>query len=276
MRISGKRVIITGASSGIGRALAVSLAEKGAVLTIAARRYDRLEDIAGEIAAQFPDTPAPVAVQCDVTIADDVSTLIGGTVERLGSVDMLINNAGISIYGETRLTRAEDFRSVMSVNFFGAVQCMLEVLPFMRRQDSGLIVNIASVAGLHGIPFLGAYSASKAALIATSQSLRTELAGSGIRVMIVYPGYTDTEIFEREVMVGGGKRPSAGYAPVDEVAEAIVHAIERGSRDLIMTRRGKILSILRGAAPAIVERAMRKIASELRDPDEPRRDPGES
>jgi len=276
MRISGKRVIVTGASSGVGRALAVSLAGRGAVLTIAARRYDKLEEVSREIAAQFPDTPDPVAVRCDVTIAGDVSTLIGGAVERLGSVDMLINNAGISVYGETRLTRPEDFRRVMSVNFFGAVQCMLEVLPFMRRQDSGLIVNIASVAGLHGIPFLGAYSASKAALIATSQSLRTELADTGIRIMIVYPGYTDTEIFEREIMVGGGKRPPARYAPVNEVAEAIVHAIERGGRDLIMTRRGKLLSVLRGAAPAVVERVMRKMASELRDPDEPRRDPGES
>jgi short-subunit dehydrogenase len=94
--------------------------------------------------------------------------------------------------------------------------------------------------------------------------------------MIVYPGYTDTEIFEREIMVGGGKRPPARYAPVNEVAEAIVHAIERGGRDLIMTRRGKLLSVLRGAAPAVVERVMRKMASELRDPDEPRRDPGES
>lgn len=276
MRISGKRVIVTGASSGIGRALAVSLAGRGAVLTIAARRRNRLEETARNIGAQFPDTPVPVAVQCDVTSAADVSTLIGGTVERLGSVDILINNAGISAYGETRLTLAEDFRRVMSVNFFGAVQCMLEVLPFMRRQDSGLIVNIASVAGLYGIPFLGAYSASKAALIATSQSLRTELADSGVRVMIVYPGYTDTEIFEREVMVGGGRRPPAQYAPVDEVAEAIVHAIERGGRDLIMTSRGKLLSILRGAAPAVVERAMRRIAGELRDPDEPRRDPEES
>jgi short-subunit dehydrogenase len=276
MRISGKRVIVTGASSGIGRALAVSLAGRGAVLTIAARRRDRLEGIAHDIAAQFPDIPPPVAVPCDVTSAADVSTLIGGTVERLGSVDILINNAGVSVYGEMRLTRAKDFCRVMSVNFFGAVQCMLEVLPFMRRQDSGLIVNIASVAGLHGIPFLGAYSASKAALISTSQSLRAELAESGVNVMIVYPGYTDTEIFEREVMVGGGRRPSAQYAPVDEVAEAIVRAIERGGRDLIMTSRGKLLSILRGAAPAVVERAMRRMARELSDPDEPRRDPEES
>ncbi len=276
MRISGKRIIVTGASSGIGRALAVSLASKGAVLTIAARRRDKLEELAHDIAAQFPDMAPPVAVPCDVTNAADVSRLIGGTVERLGSVDILINNAGISVYGETRLTLPEDFHSVMSVNFFGAVQCMLEVLPFMRRQDSGLIVNITSVAGLYGIPFLGAYSASKSALIAASQSLRSELAESGIRVMIVYPGYTETELFDREVMVGGGRRPSAQYAPVDKVAEAIVHAIERGRRDLIMTSRGKVLSALRGVVPAAVERVLRGMASELRDPDEPRRDPEES
>ncbi len=276
MRVSGKRVVVTGASSGIGRALAVSLAKRGAVLTLAARRLDRLEALSRELASRFPKITPPAAVPCDVTKADDVSVLIGGTVERLGSVDILINNAGVSVYGETRLTQPGDLRAVMDVNFHGAMRCTHEVLPFMRRQDSGLVVNIASVAGLHGIPYMGAYSASKAALIAASQSLRAELSESGVRIMIVYPGYTDSEIFERETLVGGAQRPSAPRAPADEVGEAIARAIEAGSRDLIMTTRGKILSILRGATPALVERAMRKIARELRDPDAPRREPDES
>lgn len=276
MRVSGKRVVVTGASSGIGRALAVSLAERGAVLTLAARRHDRLEALSRELVSRFPKSTPPVAVSCDVTKADEVSVLIGGTVERLGSVDLLINNAGVSVYGEARLTRPEDFRAVMDVNFHGAMLCTHEVLPFMRRQDSGLIVNIASVAGLHGVPYLAAYSASKAALVAASQSLRAEFAESGVRIMIVYPGYTDTEIFERETLVGGARRPSAPRAPESEVGEAIVRAIEAGARDLIMTARGKALSVLRGAAPALVDRAMRKIARELKDPDEPRREPDES
>jgi short-subunit dehydrogenase len=270
MRIDGTRVIVTGASSGIGRALAISLAQRGAVLTLAARRGDRLEEVAREIAERRPSSPRPVAVPCDVSDAQDVTTLVGGTVERLGSVDVLVNNAGISVFGEEVRTSVDDYRDLMSVNFFGALHSMREVLPFMRRQGSGLIVNVASVAALHGVPYLAAYCASKAALVALSQSLRAELHGSGIRVMIVYPGYTETEIFEREKRVGGARRPPGNYASAADVAEAITRGIEADARDLYMTSRGRALSVLRGLAPPIVERAMRSIARELADPDAPR------
>lgn len=272
MRIDGTRVIVTGASSGIGRALAIALAQRGAVLTLAARRGDRLEEVVREVTEQFPSSPPPVAVPCDVSNAADVTVLVGGTVERLGSVDVLINNAGISVFGEEARTSLDDYQDLMSVNFFGALHSMREVLPFMRRQGSGLIVNVASVAGLHGVPYLAAYCASKAALVALSQSLRAELHGSGIRIMIVYPGYTETEIFEREKRVGGARRPSGKYASGADAAEAITRAIETDARDLYMTVRGRALSVLRGLAPPIVERAMRNIARELADPDAPRSD----
>jgi len=158
----------------------------------------------------------------------------------------------------------------MELNFFGAVACVREVLPLMLRRDSGLIVNVATIAALHGVPHLGAYGASKAALVALSQSLRAELAGTGVGVMIVYPGYTDTEIFDVERKVGGARRPPGPYAPAEEVAEAIARGIEAGRRDLFPTARGRLLSFLSGAAPFVVERAMRRIARELRDAaDEP-------
>ena len=272
MRIDGTRVIVTGASSGIGRALATALAKRGAVLTLAARRGDRLEEVVREVAERFPSSPPPVAVPCDVSNAADVTVLVGGTVERLGSVDILINNAGISVFGEEARTSVNDYRDLMSVNFFGALHSMREVLPFMRRQGSGLIVNVASVAALHGVPYLAAYCASKAALVALSQSLRAELHGSGVRIMIVYPGYTETEIFEREKKVGGARRPPGKYASAADVAEAITRAIDTDARDLYMTVRGRALSVLRGLAPPIVERAMRNIARELADPDAPRSD----
>lgn len=267
MRIEGQRVVITGASSGIGRAMAFSLARRGAVLTISSRAADRLEETSREVAAACPDAPVPVAVPCDVSNASNVSVLIGGVVERLGAVDVLVNNAGISVYGETELTPVDDFRAMMSVNFFGALNCMREVLPFMKRRERGLIVNVASVAALHGVPYLGAYGASKAALVAVSQSLRAELSESGVRIMIVYPGYTDTDIFARESKVGGARRPDGPYAPAADVAEAIVRGMEAGGRDLVLTAQGKVLSALRGVAPSFVERAMRKIAGELRDVD---------
>jgi short-subunit dehydrogenase len=269
VRIEGKRVIITGASSGIGRALATALGRRGAVLTLAARREARLGEVVREVADRCPDAPPPVAVRCDVSNRVEVTALVGGTVERLGGVDVLINDAGISVFGEEARTSVDDYRDVMEVNFFGALHAMREVLPFMRRQGSGLIVNVSSVAGLHGVPYLAAYCASKAALVAVSQSLRAELDGTGVRVMVVYPGYTATEIFEREKKVGGAVRPPAEYAPAGEVAEAIARGIERGVGDLYLTVRGRLLSALRGVAPPIVDRAMRKIARELADPTAP-------
>jgi hypothetical protein len=146
---------------------------------------------------------------------------------------------------------------------------MREALPFMLRRESGLIVNVATVAALHGVPYLAAYGASKAALVSLSQSLRAELDGTGVGVMIVYPGYTDTEIFGVEKRVGGARRPAGTYAPADGVAEAIARGIEAGRRDVFLTARGRLLSVLAGAAPFIVERAMRRIARELRDTTDP-------
>jgi short-subunit dehydrogenase len=268
VRIRGKRVILTGASSGIGRALALSFAARGAELTLAARREDRLADLVREIGERSGTAPPPVAVSCDVSDPADVQNLIGGTVERIGRVDMLVNNAGICVYGEAGRTSIDDYRDLMAVNFYGPLHAMREVMPFMLRQESGLMVNVATVAALHGVPYLAAYAASKAALVALSQSLRAELADTGVRVMLVYPGYTESEIYEHERRVGGARRPEFKYAPAEDVAEAIVRAIESGARDLILTRQGRALNVLRGLAPPVVERAMRKIARELRCPDD--------
>lgn len=264
MRLDRSRVIVTGASSGIGEAMAHAFAKRGAVLTLAARRHERLEEVAREVAKRFPNAPAPTPVRCDVSSAGDVSTLVGGTVERLGGVDILVNNAGISVFGDEARTTIDDYRRLMDVNFYGALLCMREALPFMRRHENGLIVNVSTVAAIHGVPYLAAYGASKAALGALSESLRAELHGTGVGVMIVYPGYTDTEIYESEKKVGGARRPAGQYAPASTVAEATARAIERGGRDVIMTPQGRLLRALNGVAPRIVEHAMRKIARELR------------
>ena len=265
MRMERKHVVVTGASSGIGRALALALAEKGAALTIAARREERLAEVVGEIETRFPEAPPAFAVRCDVSDEQQVRWLIGGAIERAGAVDILINNAGISVFGEAARTSLDDVRDVMSVNFYGALYCMREVLPFMMARESGLIVNVSTVAALHGVPYLAAYGASKAALGAFSESLRAELHETGVRVMLVYPGYTDTEIYDAEKKVGGARRPPGSYAPADRVAGKIVRAIERGGHDFVLTVQGQALSALRGLAPPIVESAMRRIARELRE-----------
>jgi len=265
MRVERKHVIVTGASSGIGRALTLALAEKGAALTIAARREEMLAEVVLEIEKRFPEAPPAFAVRCDVSDEQQVKWLIGGTIERAGVVDILVNNAGISVFGEAERTSLDDLRDVMSVNFYGALYCMREVLPFMVARESGLIVNVSTVAALHGVPYLAAYGASKAALGAYSQSVRAELHETGVRVMLVYPGYTDTEIYDVEKKVGGARRPSGSYAPAGEVAGKIVRAIERGGHDLVLTVQGQALSVLSRLAPPIVENVMRGIARDLRE-----------
>jgi short-subunit dehydrogenase len=265
MRIRGSIAVVTGASSGIGRALALELASRGAVVTLAARRRERLDEAAQEISARFGAALSPTVVVCDVRDRRQVETLIGGTVERFGGVDVLVNNAGVSVFGDTLRGDVEDYRNVMDVNFFGAVNCTDETLPFMLRRERGTIVNISSVAGLHGVPYLAAYSASKAALGSYSQTLRAELADRGVRVMVVYPGYTETEIFDVERQLGGARRPSGTYTPPDAVARAVARGLERDSLEVYLTFRGRALSVLRGLLPPLVERAMLGIARELRE-----------
>jgi short-subunit dehydrogenase len=265
MKLDGKRVLVTGASSGIGLELARVLAARGAVLAISSRSAERLEQISEELASAVPGIRKPLPVACDIADGESVRHLIGACVESLGTVDVLINNAGICVYGSVERTPVTDFRALLDVNFLGPVQAMLEILPFMKRQGHGLIVNISSVAAIHGVPYLGAYSASKAALVALSQSMRAELAGSDVRVMLVYPDYTESAIFENETKVGGARRPEGPYAPASDVAEAIVRAIEAEKRDLILGTRGKALAFFDGTAPRLVENAMRKIAAELRE-----------
>jgi len=266
--LKGKRVLITGGSSGIGRALALECAGKGAVLAIAARRLEELEKAGRDISQAYPDGEIPLAIPCDMTNGESVGRLIKSCVDRWGSLDILVNNAGIGVYGDADKTSLADFRAIMEVNYFGALQSILNVLPFMRKAGHGLIVNITSIAAKHGVPYLAAYSASKAALAALSQSLRAELAQDGISLMIVYPGYTETDFFSKEKKVGGAVRPSKPYAPPEKVARAIVRAIEREKRDVVLSSEGRALAFIEKIFPRLVEAAMRRIAVKLRDPKE--------
>jgi short-subunit dehydrogenase len=135
----------------------------------------------------------------------------------------------------------------------------------MKETGKGLIINIASVAAMHGIPYAGAYSASKAALVALSQSFRAELAKSGISIMIVYPGYTQTNFFKIEKKVGGARRPTGPYTPVTKVARSIIKAIESERLDLVLSLGGKALRFSQSLMPWLAERVMQRIAYKLAD-----------
>lgn len=267
-RMKGSRVLITGASSGIGKAVAFEFARRGAKLTLASRRLDALKNLVKEIQSTYPDAPQPMTVQCDVTRRKDVKRMVKETARRFGGIDVLVNNAGTGVYGNVELTTLEDFRAVMEVNFFGAVQCMMEALPFLKQAEKGLVINIASVAAKHGVPYLGAYGASKAALAVVSQSFRTELKESGVSLMVVYPSYTQTDFFKNEKKVGGARRFHGPYASPLNVARAIVRAAEFGKKNLVLSLEGKALTISQSVFPRLVEKVMDRIAYKLREKQE--------
>jgi len=248
LELTDKRAIVTGSSSGIGRALAEALTARGAHVVLASRREERLHEAADEIHSRHPDAPKPLVIPCDVTDADSVAALIQSCRDQLDGVDILINNAGVGVYGANERTPLEDMRWTMETNFFAPVRCMLAVLPLMREQGSGLIVNISTVAAMHGVPYMGSYGASKAALTNFSQSLRAELSNTDIRILVVYPGYTQTDFFAKEKHVGG-----------------IVRGIERGRFELLLTFQGRFLKMGDALAPYLIHPAMRKLADQLRE-----------
>jgi short-subunit dehydrogenase len=263
--LRGKRVLVTGASSGIGKAIALELARKGAAVALAARRLDRLGETANEIRCGSPSAAAPLAVRCDVTNREEVGRLVQTCRGYLGGIDILVNNAGSGVYGETVRTSVEEIRAIMEVNFYGALNCLFEVMPAMSQAGGGLIVNISTAAALHGVPYLAAYGASKAALAAFSQSLRAEISGSGIAIMVVYPGYTETEFFAREKRVGGARRPHGPYASARRMARLIVRAIERQKTECVLSREGRAVALTRKYFSRLTEWAMVRIASRLRE-----------
>ncbi len=263
MKIEGKKILITGASSGIGLALAKELARAGAILALTSRCEERLTSAFKEITTEFPGIQTPVTMICDVANGESVTQMIEGCAKLLGDIDMLINNAGIGVYGVAEKISIEEYRSVMEVNFFGAINCTLRVLPYLKKKGRGLIVNITSLAAIHGVPYLSAYSASKAALVAFGQSLRAELHESHISIMTVYPGYTQTDFFKNEELVGGARQPSGPYAHAEKVAKSIVKAIELNRQDVVLTVEGKILRISKKLMPKLVDRVMQRTAITL-------------
>jgi len=263
LEIEGSSVLITGASSGIGRTTALAFARRGATVVLAARRKQALDEAAREIARSCPESPAPIVAVCDVTDPEAVRNAVRVCVERTEELDVLVNNAGYSVYGQVEATPLDEMRGMMEVNFFGAVNFILEAIPVMRRQGGGWIVNVASVAGIYGVPYLAAYGATKAALANFSEAIRAELAESGIGVSVVNPGYTQTEIFAKEKTFGTAVRPPGPYAPVETVAEAIVGAVERERNKVVLSTEGKLLSAACHIAPYLVPGAMRKVAAKL-------------
>lgn len=264
VRLDGAGIVITGASSGIGRALAEAIARKGGRLVLAARRRGPLAET-GEALAGLGSGGHPLIVPCDVQEDAGVRRLINAAISHLGGIDVLINNAGTCVYGDGIRMTPNDVEWMLRVHVLGPYYGMRAVVPHMRGRGGGLIVNVASIAALHGVPYLSGYGAAKAAQVALSQSLRSELHGTGVHVMVVCPGYTDTNLFESEKNVGGARRPAGRYQSADAVAASIVKAIERGRNDLVLTAEGKLLNLTRSLWPSLVDLVFNRMAARLQE-----------
>lgn len=232
-KYTNKVVIVTGASSGIGRATALAFAREGAMTILAARSQEKLSRVADAI-GRFGGTAR--AIQTDVSDRQQVEKLVERVVAEFGRIDVLINNAGGGAVGTVEDKRfADDARHLLDVDFFGKVHCAQAVLPAMRKQGGGAIVNLSSVVGRKAFPRFGAYSAAMHAVAAFSDALRQELRGSGVHVTTVHPALTETAFFN-------GVEPVERPAPFrymkpltpEAVARKIVKAVGKHSARVIV------------------------------------------
>lgn len=250
-------IILTGASTGIGRALAIQLAAKGASLVLAARNPVTLQETTAACNQVGGDA---IAVPTDVAQPDACQRLVEAAVEAFGRVDVLVNNAGISAIAP--FEKIEDlslFEQVMRVNYLGAVYCTHYALPHLQT-SRGLLVAISSQCGKIGVPTRSGYVASKHAMQGFFDTLRIEQRPHGVAVLVVSPGFVATDIRKRAL--GGDGCPigvshrdeSRQTMPVEECARQIVRAMEQRQRELLMTFKGKVAPWMKLIAPGLLDR----------------------
>ncbi|MBI2824382.1 MAG: SDR family NAD(P)-dependent oxidoreductase [Planctomycetia bacterium] len=254
--IQGCRAIVTGASSGIGRALALELAHGGAQVVATARRAERLAALAEQAAA---GGHAIETVHGDITWPATRAALLARARERFGGLDLLVNNAGAGAIQDFAQSDERTLRQVMEVNFFAPVEMIREAMPLLRAGRRPMIINVASILGHRGVPHYTEYCASKFALVGFSESLRAELYDAGIDVLVVSPGTTQSEFFDALVadQPGVGRRGETGV-PVDRVARAVVRAIRRGRHEIVPNSEGRLLLWLNRLSPRLADALVRR------------------
>jgi short-subunit dehydrogenase len=264
------RILITGASQGIGRALAVLAAGRGASVLAAARSAELLAELAAEVRR---DGGWIETVRADVTSAADRQAMVAAARQHFGGLDVLINNAGIGATGHFVEASPARLRTIFEVNFFGVTETTRLCLPLLEQGRTPAIVNISSIAAFLGIPARSEYSASKFAVEGFSQALRAELVLSGIDVIVVSPGLTQTNfsanMLEQKALVQLDHL--RGMTPA-QVAQATLRALERGRDNVTLTGQGRLLLLVKRFLPWLVDRiARRKVRSLFQNEREQRR-----
>ncbi|MCD6010853.1 MAG: short-chain dehydrogenase/reductase [Flavipsychrobacter sp.] len=253
--LQDKVVVITGGSSGIGKALADAALSRGACVAVCARNADKL-------AALFAPSDKVLCVKADVSIEDDCKVFVDAVLQKWGRVDVLINNAGISMRALFEEVDIAVLKELMDINFWGAVYCTKYALPSLLKQK-GVVTAISSIAGYRGLPARTGYSASKFALQGFLEALRTELLRTGVHVMWVSPGFTSSNIRNAARSSNG---TSQGETPLDEsklmsaeeCASRILNAIETRKRTVVMTRQGKLAVWLNKLFPSFADKMVYK------------------
>lgn len=245
------RIIVTGASSGIGRALAEQLAREKSRLVLASRSQDKLEELAQSI-RQRGGEAHPVAV--DVTDAKQRAHLIETTVTRLGGLDILVNNAGVGAMGFFRDADESRLRRIFEVNFFATTELTRLALPYLQQGKNPMLVNVSSILGRRAIPGCTEYCASKFALVGWSEGLRAELSQQGIHVLLVCPGRIQTNfqqnLIENKVRFGWQNH---AQMTAERCAHLIVRAMRGRRNELTTTAQGKLLVWLNRLSPRLVD-----------------------
>ncbi|POY37566.1 short chain dehydrogenase [Solitalea longa] len=268
MSLKGKTVIITGASSGIGKACAEAFAQQGANLVLGARQYIALCELGQQLEQQYGIRV--VAVGCDVSHEEDCRTLIGQAKLTFGKIDVLVNNAGISMRALFKDLDLSVLKQLMDVNFWGTVYCTKYALPEIIK-SKGSIVAVSSIAGYKGLPGRTGYSASKFAMQGFMESLRVENLKNDVHVMVACPGFTASNIRNSALnknneQQGESSMDESKMMSSEEVAQIIVKGVQKRKRDLIMTGQGKLTVFLSRWFPALTDKLVYNHFTKEKDP----------
>lgn len=260
--IQGARMLITGASSGIGRSLATAAVRERARVILAARSTDRLEALARELSAA-PGADV-LAVTADVTSETDRRRLLQAAVDHFGGLDVLVNNAGVASFGHFAASNEEVLRQIMDVNFFAPAELIREAVPLLREGRQPAVVNVSSMTGRRGVPAWPEYSASKFALCGLTEALRAEFARFDIDVLLIVPGLTNTDL-RQHMLLNTGRMKIAfdeGMAPED-VAATILNSLRTNRTETVVGSEARWILWVNRWLPRLVDRLMARRVRQL-------------
>jgi len=273
-RLAEQTIVITGASSGIGRATARGAARRGARVVLAARDAAALTALADDIQREGGRA---LAMPTDVTVEEEVRALADRAAETFGSIDSWVNNAAVSAYGAFEQLTTDEFRRVLDVNLFGQVYGCRAALPYLKQQPGGALICVGSALSDRAVQMQSAYCASKHAVKALTESLRVELqeAGSGVQVTLIKPSSMNTPLFDQAATHMGVKpKPMAPVYDPELVAQAILYAAEHRTREVVVGGGGKLLTTLESFAGPLVDRWMVWSGAKGQQTQEPKSDTG--